>query len=187
MRDSLRGVLISSLHTMATNTERRLIVAYKPENTTRNSRPVYENIYKGMQMRVCLVREGSPDNDFYISSPVDVYNLVKTHVCSSDREIFLSILLTAKKALIGVELVGIGTLDSCLITPREVFKSAILANAASLIIAHYHPSGSTEPSQQDITITRVLKQSGDLLCIPVDDHLIVAHDGYRSLRETGLI
>jgi DNA repair protein RadC len=172
---------------IAINIERRLIVANIRHSTIRTSKPVYEDIYKGMQMRVCLVREGTADNDLHITSPLDVYNLVKTHVCSSDREVFLSILLTAKKALIGVELVGIGTLDSCLITPREVFKSAILANAASLIIAHYHPSGNTEPSQQDILITRVLMQSGELLCIPVDDHLIIAHDGYKSFKEQGII
>ncbi len=156
-------------------------------NPLKSCKPVYEDIYKGMQMRVCLVREGTQDKEVHMTSPLDVYNLVKTHICSSDREIFISILLTAKKCLIGVEIVGIGVLDSCLVTPREVFKSAILANAASVIFCHYHPSGNTEASPQDIMLTRVLVQSGQLLCIPVDDHIIVAHDGYRSLKEQGLI
>ena len=172
------GCAFYSLTTMQVNEQ---------TNPLKSSKPVYEDVYKGMQMRVCLVREGTPDKELNISSPLDVYNLVKTHICSSDKEIFISILLTSKKGLIGVEIVGIGVLDSCLVTPREVFKSAILANAASVIICHYHPSGNTEPSPQDILITRVLKQSGELLCIPVDDHLIIAHDGYKSLRESGLI
>jgi DNA repair protein RadC len=74
------------------------------------------------------------------------------------------------------------------VSARDVFKAAILANAAALICAHNHPSGATEPSRQDIRITKQLMEAGKLLDIPVHDHLIIGFDGaYTSLAERGLM
>jgi len=145
--------------------------------------PDYEKRYKGSQLRVCLVREGKSKRQTYIKSPEDVYNLVKKRLCESDREIFLSVLISTDGSLIGVEEVAVGTLDECLVSPRELFKSAILANAAKVILCHYHPSGSLKLSGPDKKLTEILLDAGRILCIEVDDHVLVTHRGYRSHRK----
>ena len=145
--------------------------------------PDYDKRYKGSQLRVCLVREGKPKRQTFIKSPEHVYNLVKKRLCESDREIFLSILISTDGSLIGVEEVAVGTLDECLVSPRELFKSAILANAAKVILCHYHPSGSLRFSGSDRKLTKTLLEAGRLLSIDVDDHLLVTHRGYRSHRK----
>ena len=151
--------------------------------TKKSAIPNYEKNYHGSQLRVCLVREGRSKRQTYIKTPEDIYNLVKKRLCESDREIFLSILISTDGSLIGVEEVAVGTLDECLISPRELFKSAILANAAKVIICHYHPSGSLRFSGTDIKLTKTLLEAGRILCIDVDDHVLVTHRGYRSHRK----
>lgn len=145
--------------------------------------PVYDKRYKGSQLRVCLVREGRSKRQTYIKKSEDVYNLVKKRLCESDREIFLSILISTDGSLIGVEEVAIGTLDECLVSPRELFKSAILANASRVILCHYHPSGSLRFSGPDRKLTKTLLEAGRILHIDIDDHVLVTHRGYRSHRE----
>jgi len=112
-----------------------------------------------------------------------VYSLVRDELASSDRERLLSLMLTTKNDLIGVETVYIGSMNSCVITPKDVMKAPLLANAASIILCHNHPSGDPEPSSHDLQITKVLIEAGELLGIKVLDHLIVTSRGYRSLRE----
>jgi len=92
-------------------------------------------------------------------------------------------MLTVKNDLIGVETVSIGSIVSSSITPRDVFKSSILANACGIIICHNHPSGSLIPSKEDIEITKQLIEAGELLGIKVLDHLIVSNQGYKSMRD----
>lgn len=142
--------------------------------------------YKGMECRVYLVREGSNRKKITINEASDVYKLVKNELCSSDREIFLSLLLTAKNTLIGVETVSIGTINGCIVSPREVFKSAILANAESIIICHNHPSGDPTPSNGDVKLTDTLVKAGELIGIDVKDHLIVSEDGYKSVMHNSV-
>src|SRR5947207_14841001 len=79
----------------------------------------------------------------------DVYEAFRTHFESMDREQFLAVILDGKTRILGFNLVSTGTLTSALVHPREVFKPAILANAASLILVHNHPSGDPEPSDED--------------------------------------
>ena len=153
----------------------------------KNTIPDYDSIYKGMQFRVCLVKEGRSRKQLTIQSPLDVYNLVKKQMCQSDREMFLSILLTANCTLIGVEKVSVGTLDMTHLTARELFKSAILANACSVIICHNHPSGNLNPSRADIAITQKIISAGELLNIPLHDHVLISHKGFKSLREINSI
>ena len=103
-----------------------------------------------------------------------------------DREHFVSMMLDAKNKVIGIYTVSIGTLCCTVVSPREVFKAAILANAASIIVAHNHPSGDVTPSPEDIQVTATLKQAGKLLDIEVLDHVIVGEDGaFTSLRQLG--
>jgi DNA repair protein RadC len=132
---------------------------------------------------VCLVRENTGGEIIQINNDQDAYELVKEEMVNSDREIFLSIMLTVRNELIGVETVSIGSVTASIIMPREVFKSAILANAVSVILCHNHPSGDLTPSREDISVTKKLIETGELLGIKVLDHLIVTHKGFKSLRD----
>lgn len=102
-----------------------------------------------------------------------------------DREVFLALHLDQKNRLNGVHLVSVGSLNASLVHPREVFKAAILSNAAAILVLHNHPSGDPVPSREDRDITARLKRSGETLGIPLMDHIIVALDGYRSAAEGG--
>jgi DNA repair protein RadC len=146
-------------------------------------KPEYNNNYKGIRCRVCLVRENTDAETIQINNDQDAYELVKEELCSSDREMFLSIMLTCRNELIGVETVSIGSINECTANPREIFKSAILANAVSIILCHNHPSDDLKPSREDIIITKRLIEAGELLRIKVLDHLIITHKGFRSLRD----
>ena len=146
-------------------------------------KPNFNQNYKGIRCRVCLIREGTSDEVIRINNPEDVYHLVKEELVNSDREMLLSVMLTVKNDLIGVETVSMGTITTSTITPRDVFKSAILANAVSIIICHNHPSGDLAPSECDIRMTKKLVAAGELLGINVLDHLIVSNAGYKSLRD----
>jgi DNA repair protein RadC len=132
---------------------------------------------------VCLVRENTGGEIIQINNDQDAYELVKEEMVNSDREIFLSIMLTVRNELIGVETVSIGSVTASIIMPREVVKSAILANAVSVILCHNHPSGDLTPSREDISVTKKLIETGELLGIKVLDHLIVTHKGFKSLRD----
>ena len=80
-----------------------------------------------------------------------------------------------------------GSLNASIVHPREVFKAAILLNAASIVVAHNHPSGDPAPSREDREVTRTLNEAGRLLDIPLHDHVIVGAEGYFSFREAGLV
>ena len=143
--------------------------------------PRFNQNYKGLRCRVCLVREGKSDEPIKIENAEDAYELVKDELVNSDREILLSVMLNVKNHLIGVETVSIGSLYSTEMSPREAFKSAILANSASIIFCHNHPSGELIPSSEDIKMTQRFIEAGKLLNIPVFDHLIVSVNGYISI------
>jgi len=146
-------------------------------------KPNFNQNYKGIRCRVCLVSENTGDEIIKINNESAVYELVKDELATSDREILLSVMLTVKNDLIGVETVSIGSIVSANIAPRDVFKSAILANAVSIIICHNHPSGELVPSDSDIALTKQIVEAGELLGIKVLDHLIVSNQGYKSLRD----
>ncbi len=104
------------------------------------------------------------------------------------QENFVVIYLNTKHACLAVQTVAVGSLGGVEVHPREVFRGAAIAGAAAVILAHNHPSGDTTPSTEDVTITQRLKQAGDLLGIPVLDHIIVAQGGsYISLAELGIL
>ncbi|MBA7694037.1 hypothetical protein ES703_102638 [subsurface metagenome] len=146
-------------------------------------KPRFNKNYKGMRCRVCLVREDTKGDLIPILQQTDVYELVKDELINSDREIFLSVMLTSRNHLIGVETVSIGSVNSAILSPREIFKGALLANAVSIILCHNHPSGDLSPSEEDIKITKRLIEVGELLGVKVLDHLIVSDQGYRTLRD----
>ena len=103
------------------------------------------------------------------------------------KEHFKLILLNTRNKVIGIPTISIGTLNANLVHPREVFKEAIIHNTVSVILMHNHPSGDTEPSEDDLDITKRLVESGKILGIEVLDHIIVAKNSYFSFKEKGLI
>ena len=122
-----------------------------------------------------------------IRGPDDVVALVGAKLRKEHREHFLVLLLNARHEVLGKETVSIGSLNASIVHPREVFKPAITASAASVILVHNHPSGDPEPSEEDLTITKRLVEAGELLGIQVLDHVIVASRGVVSLRSRQLL
>jgi len=145
-------------------------------------KPKFSSEYGGMRCRVCLVREGEGES-VKINNPKDIYDFVKDELVNADREMMISVSLNTDNHIIGVETVSIGTLNCTMTTPREVFKSAILSNANSIVLCHNHPSGNLSPSNEDQAITAIFADAGKLLNIRLVDHIIVSHKGYRSLLE----
>ncbi|MBS3202608.1 JAB domain-containing protein [Turicibacter bilis] len=122
-----------------------------------------------------------------ISSPKDAYEMIKEQLEGLDREQFIIACLNTKNEPINISVVSVGTLNKAIVHPREVFKTAILSNAASIMAFHNHPSGETTPSQQDIQLTNRLYEAGELLGIKLLDHLIIGDGTFTSLKEKGYL
>jgi len=126
-----------------------------------------------------------------LETPEAVANMLREDNRLPGVETFQVVLLNTRRRLIRVEKISQGTLDTLLVHPREVFKSAIAANAAAIVLAHNHPSGDPTPSEADIKVTRDLIRAGQLLKIEVLDHVIIGRatqerpKDYVSLRELG--
>lgn len=119
-----------------------------------------------------------------ISNPYDAYRLVKSFLVDSDREKFVVVCLDTKNQPVSIEIVSIGTVNSAMVHPREVFKVAVLSNASKIICFHNHPSGSTNFSKEDEVITERLQKCGEILGIELVDHIIVGDDDkYFSFKE----
>lgn len=122
-----------------------------------------------------------------MDGPEAVAKVFAEHLKHADREHFVVMMLCVQNRLIGVHTVSVGTLSAALVSPREVFKAAILANAASIVVGHNHPSGDPTPSPEDLAVTKVLRDAGELLDIPVLDHVVIGDGGrYSSLKRMGL-
>jgi DNA repair protein RadC len=122
-----------------------------------------------------------------LRSPEDVFRCYGDLFAGQVRERFVVFWLDASNKVIGFEIVTEGTLNSSLVHPREVFRGAIVATAAAIIVAHNHPSGNPEPSAEDVEITKQLVESGRTIGIPVHDHIIIGEACYTSLAERGMI
>lgn len=122
-----------------------------------------------------------------ISSPKDAYEMIKEQLEGLDREQFIIACLNTKNEPTNISVVSVGTLNKAIVHPREVFKTAILSNAASIMAFHNHPSGETTPSQQDIQLTNRLYEAGELLGIKLLDHLIIGDGTFTSLKEKGYL
>ena len=135
--------------------------------------------------RVQLVREAGIERP-HLDSPSDAAQILCRYLENEDREHFVTLMMDVRNRIIGIHTVSIGTLNCAVISAREVFKAAILANAASIILAHNHPSGDLTPSPEDIQVTENLRKAGKLLDIEVLDHVIVGEDGaWSSLKRLG--
>ena len=136
-----------------------------------------------------LVREGCFHYQTRrISSPKDAVGIGQQFLEDADREQVIVCCLDTKNQPLSISVVSMGILNSSLIHPREIFKTAILTNAASLILYHNHPSGETEVSTEDINITKRIKEAGVLMGIELIDHIIIGSEGrYLSMKEEGLL
>ena len=121
-----------------------------------------------------------------VQTPEDVASLVRGRLRDKKKEYFLAILLDTRNRLIRVAEVSVGSLDSSIVHPREVFKEAISASAASVIFVHNHPSGDTEASPDDVNLTKRLAEAGEIVGIDVLDHIIIGGRSHVSLKREGL-
>ena len=122
-----------------------------------------------------------------ISGPRDAAQALMPTMRYLEREEFRALFLDSRNRLLDVVTISVGTLDSSIVHPREVFRAAIRAGSASLIVAHNHPSGDPTPSPEDLAITRRLCTAGALIGIDVVDHIIIGDNVYVSLKEKGLL
>ena len=142
--------------------------------------------FKVVALRDCPV----PESMRICDTPDQAADYWRLHVVTNpyfdpERECLAVILLNTRRRVKGHQLVTIGTMDTLLFHPREVFRVAVIASAAAVILMHNHPSGDPTPSEADIKITRDLIRAGQLMKIEVLDHVIMGNPGRSSLREAG--
>lgn len=124
------------------------------------------------------------DEEVIIRTPKDIRDAVYD-LKFFDKEHFVCLFLNTKNRVIGRETISVGSLNSTIVHPREVFKAAIRKGAASIIFAHNHPSTDPTPSKEDIEVTKLLSEGGAILGIKVMDHVIIGGDNWVSLKERG--
>jgi len=124
--------------------------------------------------------------DRRIAMPKDVFPLI-THFADRKQEHFLCVSLNGAHEVIAIRQISSGLVNKTVVHPREIFADPITDRACAVVVAHNHPSGSIEPSKEDIDITKRLREAGDILGIPVLDHLVFCHSSYFSFVEHGLI
>ena len=140
------------------------------------------------KVQISLVKEVYVSSTYYrCSEEIAQSEIAEKELRHSDREKFICIHFNIRNQIISYEVVSVGSLSSSIVHPREVFKAAILANAASVLFMHNHPSGDTEPSLDDMEITNRLCKAASILGINVLDHLIITVNSYLSFKQRGLI
>lgn len=122
-----------------------------------------------------------------IGSPRDIANLLMPDLRYLKKETLKSVLLDTKNKVLAIKTVSVGDLSSSIVHPREVFKDAVIASAAALIVAHNHPSGDPTPSPEDVAVTKRLIGAGEILGIDLLDHIVIGDGTFASLKERGLI
>lgn len=139
--------------------------------------------------KIQLVKENMPSKyNTRINSPECCANLARDFMKQyNDREVFILVCLSTKNTIAGINLVSMGSINSSIVHPREVYKPAILANSARIIVAHNHPSGDLEPSKEDIALTKRLYEAGEIIGVELLDHLIIGEgDDYLSMKAKNL-
>lgn len=121
-----------------------------------------------------------------IDHPQVLFDWLRLEIGDKQQEHFLVVYLNTQHQIIGVKTLFIGTLDRSIIHPREIFKEAMAVSSSKIMIVHNHPSGTLTPSNADIQVTKNLKEIGELMGIPLLDHLIVSASGYVSLRQMNM-
>lgn len=148
-----------------------------------------QNLFEGPQdcfwVTTRLVREST--QPYRIQSPEDIRDMAINYLDleNCDREHFIAVCLDRKGKSNAACTISIGSISETLVHPREVFKPAILASAASIVLIHNHPSGDPSPSPDDIKLTKRLVEVGEILGIEVLDHIIIGVNNYVSLKAMG--
>ena len=133
-----------------------------------------------------VIKEVEVDKKFIIRSPEDAAKVAAEFIGDEDREVFFVMCLNTKNQVVAVHRCHVGALNASLVTPREVYKAAILNNSASIIVSHQHPSQVVDPSREDHEVTKRLVECGKILGVEVLDHVIVnAKAKYYSFKEAG--
>jgi DNA repair protein RadC len=122
-----------------------------------------------------------------VTSPEVAAELVVPFLSHADREVCIAAFVDTKHRLLDVAIVSVGSLDHTFMAPREVFRDALLANAAAVVLAHNHPSGDPEPSRDDELLARRLARAGEVVGVDVLDSLVVGGDGWVSLARRGVL
>ena len=142
--------------------------------------------YQLNTVRIRLVPDIPLFSDRPVNSPDDAADLMARELADWDREVVCVLNRDVKGRVLSMNVVSIGALSEAQVHPREVFKSAVLSNAAAVILMHNHPSGDIQPSVEDVMMTTRMQESGEILGIPVQDHIIVGSGGdWYSMREHG--
>ncbi len=140
--------------------------------------------------RINLVKERSIA---YEQKPIkcsdQIASLLRDYLKDTDREHFVCICLRTNNTIAGINTVSVGSLDQAVVKMRELFKPAILLNAASIVVGHNHPSGNLEPSKEDISLTKMIEKAGHLMDIPLIDHIIINpfNENFCSFLDRGLM
>ncbi|WP_047984042.1 RadC family protein [Ornithinibacillus californiensis] len=128
-----------------------------------------------------------PNDRYVIRSPEDGADYIMEEMRNLNQEHFVVIFLNTKNQIIHRQTIFIGSLNASIVHPREVFREAVKRSAASIIVAHNHPSGDPAPSQEDIHVTKRLAESGKMIGIELLDHLIIGDRKFVSLKEKGYL
>ena len=121
-----------------------------------------------------------------ISTPTETIPML-ADIKDERKEFFVCLYLNARNQVIHKEVISIGSLSASIVHPREVFTVAVAHHAASIILAHNHPSGDVSPSKDDIDLTHRLREAGLIMGIEILDHIIIASGDFVSLKETGIV
>jgi len=134
---------------------------------------------------VRLVEEQPMVSDTPIRTPIDAVRLLGSDMCTLDREVICVINLRSDGVPVCCNYISVGAVNECMAHPREILKSAILCNATSMLLIHNHPSGNLHPSKEDTMITDRMLKLGEIIGIPLVDHIIVggSNEAYFSFRE----
>jgi len=127
------------------------------------------------------------EEEIYIRDSKDAYNYLKDKIANLRKEQFRGLYLNSRNKLIHDEVISLGTLTTNLVHPREVFQPAVQYSAVAIILAHNHPSGDPEPSEDDIKITQQIVEASKIINIEVLDHIIIGKNKYLSLKDKKLI
>jgi DNA repair protein RadC len=152
----------------------------------RNYQPEHETLARYAEVAADL------DATAYLSRPTindpdEAHQLVAPFLANADREHSVVIALDTKHRVLSVRLASIGTLDHTFMTPRDLYRDALLDNASAVLLAHNHPSGDPKPSKDDERITKRLSEAGRLIGVEMLDHIVVGMDGFRSLAREGIV
>ena len=131
--------------------------------------------------------EYSYDKRPKISGMDDVIKAVKPLIADQNKEFFIALYLNTKNGVLKQEVISIGSLSANVVHPREVFRTACMLSASSIIVAHNHPSGDPAPSREDIEITKKLAEAGKMIGIELLDHVILGQDKNYGFKESGML